>query len=82
MAPDAQIECEIGAAGYLRPIVVYRLEPAQRALHKTDRRHQDAQRPEIKGLQDAENETHIVVMWDPADIGRVSRIAKGIADHL
>ena len=82
VASDAEIECEVGAARDLRPIIVDRPQPAERALHEADRRHKDTQRSDIERLQRIQNEPHVVIERDPADVRRVSRIAEGNTDHL
>ena len=82
MAPDAKVESEIGAAGDLGAIFMDRPQPTERPLHEADRRQQHAERSDVEGLQNVNDEAHVMIMGNPADMGRLPRIAEGNADHL
>src|SRR5207302_6858801 len=82
VASDAEIECEVGAARDFGAIIVDRPQPAERALHEADRRHEDTQRSNVERLQRIQYEPHVVVERYPADVGRFARIAEGNTDHL
>src|SRR5689334_18942279 len=61
----AQVVGEIGSAAHCRSVARDRLEPAQRSLKKSDRRHQDDRKSAVQWLQNATDQSHIVVGRQP-----------------
>ena len=58
---DAQIESEVRRCRDLRPVLMNGTKPVQRPLNECDRRQQDAERAEIQGLQNVQDEAHVVI---------------------
>src|SRR6202011_4364731 len=66
---DAQVECKIRRACDFGAIVMNRAQPRQRPLNECYWRQQHAERADVEGLQNVQDEPHVVIERHPAHIG-------------